>query len=153
MLSHRSRCRHAFTTRSPLSQRHGYILLISILAIGVISSAVVSSLMFLGTSAGQISLAIQQSTQAMGLAQACSEYALTQLRNNPQYAGNDVVQIGNGTCDIYLIGGIGNNNRLLCIEGVLGDTYRRLEIVVKEVLPKTTITSWQEVTQFSLCST
>ena len=64
--------------------RSGYILLISILVIGVIATAVVSSLLFLGTSSSIVSLAIQQSSQAIGLAQACSEYALNQLRINPQ---------------------------------------------------------------------
>lgn len=134
------------------SVRSGYLLLITILVIGVIATAVVSSLLFLGTSSSAVSLAIQQSSQAIGLAQACSEYALQQLRINPQYAGDQILTLESGTCDIHPIGGIGNNNRLVCIEGIVGDIYRRLEIVVQQVLPKTTITSWQEVTQFSLCS-
>ena len=87
----------------------------------------------------------------MAFAQGCSEYALWQLRENPAYAGDQIVTIDTGTCEILPIGGIGNNNRLLCIEGRMGDTYRRIEIVVQEILPKTKIASWQEVSIFTLC--
>ncbi len=140
---------HLFHPRT--GPRHGFILLISILAIGVISSVIVSTLLLLGASAGAFSLSIQQSSQAMAFAQGCGEWALQQLRNNPEYGGDQFLPMDAGTCEVLPVGGIGNNNRQLCIEGRMGDTYRRMEIVIQEILPKTKISSWQEVSIFTLC--
>lgn len=131
--------------------RGGYVLLISVLIIGSIVSVILTSLLMLSTSASQVGLAIQQSSQSLALTQACAEYALQQLRTSLSYAGNAVQTLSTGTCEILHVGGTGNNSRLVCIEGRVGDVVHRFEIVVSQVLPKTTIDSWQEVTTFSLC--
>ena len=134
------------------SKKHGgYILLISILVIGAICSAILSSLLMLGINAGQVSFTVTQSNQSLALAQGCAEYALQQLRTSPAYLGNELLTYPTGTCDILGVGGSGNNNRFICTEGQVGDVVRRLEIVVNQVLPQTAIYSWQEVAVFSLC--
>lgn len=129
----------------------GYILLITILVIGAIASAILSSLMILGISANQVSFAVLQANQSLANAQACAEYGLMQLRQSPSYAGNEFIAIGADQCEILSVGGIGNNNRVLCTEGKVGDSVRRLEIVINQILPETKIYSWQEVAVFSLC--
>jgi type II secretory pathway pseudopilin PulG len=133
------------------STKTGYILLITILIIGAMAAAILSSLLMLGISANQVSLAVSQANQALANAQGCAEYGLLKLRQSPSYAGSEFVTIGTNQCEILSIGGIGNNNRVLCTEGNVGDSVRRLEIVVKQVLPTTLIYSWQEVSVFSLC--
>lgn len=137
--------------RNPKHEAQGYVLLITILMIGAIASAILSSLLMLGTTANQVSFTVQQANQALAQAQGCAEYGLLKLRVNPLYAGNEVVTMGAGTCEVLPIGGIGNNNRLLCTEGQVGDVVRRLEVVVNQILPQTTVFSWQEVSVFSLC--
>ncbi len=132
-------------------RRSGYILLISILIIGAICSAILASLLMLGINAGQVSQSVQESNQALGLAAGCAEYALLQLRASPAYAGDEELTYSNGVCDVLAVGGVGNNNRLLCVEGDSGDAVRRIEIVVNQVLPQTKVYSWQEVPVFSLC--
>ncbi len=129
----------------------GYVLLITIVVIGAIASAILASILMLGISANHVSLSIQQSTQAFSAAQACAEYGLLKLRQSPSYAGGENITIGANACEILTIGGIGNNNRMLCVEGQVGDAIRRLEIVVNQILPQTKIYSWQEVAVFSLC--
>ena len=137
----------------PVSGRqHGYILLISVLAIGVIASATVSTLLLLGTSANRTAYSVDQSSQSMAIAQGCTEYALYQLRLSPSYAGNQQMNLGSGSCHILPLGGIGNNDRILCVEGNVDGVVRRLQIIVSQVLPETRINSWQEVAVFSLCS-
>lgn len=131
--------------------RDGYILLLTVLFIGGIATAVLGSLLMLGTSAGQVSLSVQQSNQAFGLSEACAEYALLQLKTLPSYAGTETLTLSTGTCEILSVGGIGNNNRTVCMEGQVGDIIRRIEIVVSQVLPQMKIDSWQEVASFSLC--
>jgi hypothetical protein len=127
--------------------------LISILAIGAIASAVVISMLLLGTAVGRTSLSMQQSESAAFLSEACAEYALRSLRANPSYNGNEVVGgfSVNGTCTILPIGGSGTSNRIICTEATVGNVVRRLEIVVQSLLPKTLIYSWQDVPSFSLC--
>lgn len=137
-----------FTVRS---SRQGYILLITILIIGAIASAILSSLLLLGISANHVSLSVLQANQSLSIAQGCAEYGLLKLRQSPAYAGNEFVTVGANACEILPIGGIGNNNRVLCVEGKVGDAVRRLEIAVSQVLPQTKIFSWQEVSVFSLC--
>ncbi len=131
--------------------RGGYILLITILLLGTIVSAILSSLLLLGISANQVSVTVLHANQSLGVAQGCAEYGLLKLRQSPSYAGNEFVTIGIDQCEILSIGGIGNNNRVLCVEGKVGDSVRRLEIVVNQILPATTIYSWQEVSVFSFC--
>ncbi len=132
-------------------ERHGFILLITILIIGAIASAILSSLLLLGISSTQVSFSVQQSGEALAAAQGCAEYALLQLRQSPSYAGNEFKVLGTTQCEILAIGGIGNNNRSVCVEGTAGDTIRRLEIAISQILPQTQVYSWQEVSVFSLC--
>lgn len=133
------------------STRSGYILLITILVIGAVASAILSSLMILGISANQVSFSVVQANQSLANAQACAEYGLMKLRQSPSYAGNEFITIGTDQCEILPVGGIGNNNRVVCAEGKVGDSVRRLEVVINQVLPQTKIYSWQEVAVFSLC--
>ena len=132
-------------------KRAGYILLITILIIGAIASAILSSLLLLGISSAQVSFSVQQSEEALAGAQACAEYALLKLRQSPSYAGNEHRTLGSYACEVLAVGGIGNNNRAVCTEGTSGDSIRRLEIAVSQILPQTKVYSWQEVSVFTLC--
>ncbi len=131
----------------------GYILLLSILVIGTIASAVVASMILLGTSSARSALSIQQSADAIALSQGCTEYALMKLRIDPTYGGSEVItqfQAG-GSCHVLSTGGAGNDNRIICTEAKVGVVTRRMEIIVQRLLPKTLIYSWQEVPFFTLC--
>lgn len=139
--------------------RSGYILLISILVTGVIASAVVSSLLLLGLSANQGSLSIQQSSQSMALAQACADYGLLQLFNNPGsstgggYTGNETLTFPEGTCKVLPVSGNASGYRFVCLESQVSNVTRRLELIVSQVRPTMKVYSWQEVLTFSLCPT
>ncbi len=133
------------------TSQKGYILLITILFVGAIASAILSSVLLLGTSSNQVSLSVLEANQALAQAQGCAEYALRALRDSPYYAGGEIVTLGAGTCEVLPVGGIGNSNRLICTEGKVQDTVRRLEVIVSQLLPATTIYSWQEVPVFTLC--
>ena len=78
--------------------------------------------------------------------------ALFELRSDSSYGGSETIAMGNGTCEILVVGGTGNENRTICVEGVRGDVARRMEILITRLLPSVTITSWQEVTAFTSCS-
>ncbi len=123
------------------------------LIIGVIASTVVSSLLLLGNESSIGSAAVEQSSSAFSIAQGCSEAALQKLRTIPNYTGSETIVFDtNAQCQILAIGGTGNENRFICAEGQVGDSIRRIEIIVSQVLPDTQIYSWKEVQIFTLCS-
>lgn len=133
-------------------KRDGYILLLSTLFVGAISSIILTSVLLLGTNSSQVNFAVEQSGKALAAAHACADSALLSIRENPSYDGNEFLTVdAYSTCEILPIGGTGNTNRLLCTEGQVGDTIRRFEIVISQIFPQVTIASWQEVSLFSLC--
>ncbi len=132
----------------PCRTRAGYILLISILVTGMIATAVVASLLMLGLSANNASLSVQQSSQSMALSQACADYALLKLFQNPTgYNGNEIVQFPQGSCTVLRLGGV-DPYRFVCVESAVGDVTRRLQIIVSKIVPQIKIYSWQEVITF-----
>lgn len=133
------------------TRQSGYILLLSILIIGVICSAILSSTLLIGANTAQVTLVVQHSSQALSLAQGCAEYAMHRLRTSLMYAGSEILTYPTGSCEVLTIGGVGNTNRFICTESDVNNVVRRMEIVVKQILPQTTIYSWQEVALFTLC--
>ena len=132
--------------------RNGYVFLLSVLMIGVIAMATMSSILLISIGIMRSGFAFQQSAQAVALAQTCAERALRALWEQSGYAGNELVVLPEGECDILRTGGAGNENRSVCVEGRTGDTVRRFEILLRRILPSIQVTAWTEVEYFTACS-
>lgn len=132
--------------------RRGYIFLLSVIMIGAIATATLSSLLMIGVGSMQIGFTVRQSEQARSLAQTCAERALRALWEDTSYAGIEALTFSEGQCDILRVGGSGNENRSVCAEGRVGSTVRRYEILLEQVLPSIQVSAWREVDQFSACS-
>ncbi len=132
--------------------RSGYIFLLSIIMVGAIAVATLSSLLMIGVGSMQIGLTVQQSEQARWLAQTCADRALRALWEDTAYAGSEELSFDEGSCDILRVGGSGNENRAVCAEGRVGSTVRRYEILLARVLPSIQVSAWREVDQFTVCS-
>lgn len=132
---------------------NGYLLLISILIIGAITSVITASLILLGNSSELTAYSVDESIRARNAAEACAEYALLALHHDPAYTGNETVNdvAPSVSCSIHPIGGSGNWNRTLCTEAQVGSNISRMEIIIDTVLPQTYVSSWQEVPSISLC--
>ncbi len=135
-----------------LRARPGYIFLLSIIMIGAIALATLSSLLLIGIGSLQIGFTVRQSEQARSLAQTCAERALRALWDDTGYVGVEALNFDEGECDILRMGGSGNENRSVCAEGRVGATVRRYEILLSRVLPSVEVSAWREVDQFSACS-
>lgn len=132
--------------------RPGYIFLVTVLMIGVIASTTLVSLLLLGWAAEQNGALVEHSQQGLEYMQTCAERALRSLRLDPTYEGETRINFGTSdSCYIRVIGGSGNQDRTLCIEGVSGNTTRRMELNIKRLFPLVRVSSWQEVGAFSLC--
>ena len=132
-------------------RRGGYIFLISVLVIGAIASATAVSLLLLGWAAEQNGQVVAESAQAYEYAHACTERALLSLRSDLGYAGSGTVTFASGQCAILPLGGSGNEQRTICSEGRAGGNVRRLQLRLTRVFPSVTVSSWQEVSSFTLC--
>lgn len=132
--------------------RSGYVFLLSVLFVGVIATAITATMLMLGWLAIANSQTMQQSSKAFTLAETCAEHALLQLYEDSAYAGLESVTNPDGTCAILRIGGAGNENRTICVEGTSGASTRRLEIVLQRLLPSIRVYSWQEIKLFSSCT-
>lgn len=130
----------------------GYVYLLTVLAVGVIASTVTFTFLLLSTSSTKTGITVMQSAAAMAVAQACAEYALQEIFENPSYVGNEVRTYGIDECEILTVVGSGNEDRAICVDATSGQSTRRLEILIKQILPKMQIFSWQEVAVISACS-
>lgn len=137
------------------TRRQGYVFLITVLFVGIIGLSIMSTYFILSTASLQNGWALEQSAQSLAYAETCAEQALHSLTVNTNYSGEEFLAFEEdlgGSCEILRVGGSGNTNRTLCVEGIAGDSTRRLEILIDRVLPSVQISSWQEVSFFTVCS-
>jgi hypothetical protein len=131
--------------------RPGYILLITVLMIGMIAVATTVALRFLGWMNEITSFTASESNQALANAQTCVERAILNLRTDMAYVGRETATLSSGTCSLKEIQGSGNENRIICAEGTAGSAVRRLEIVLQRAFPSARVESWREVSAFQRC--
>jgi len=138
--------------RCSLLARPAYIFLLSVLFIAAIAVSIVGSYLLLSIASLQNGLALENATESIELAQSCGERALHSLLTDNTYPGGETVMLLGGTCTISAVGGYGNQDRVLCVEGVSGSNTRRLEIFIIRLLPSIRISSWREVATITACS-
>ncbi len=126
----------------------GYIVLISVLIIGVVAIAITTSILFFGASSSRMLLSVEELYKTKALANACAEQALEELRQNNNLAnGEHIIYIDEGSCEYTLIVGTGDN-RTLQIVSEIRQTFRKTEIIVDQLKPTINVSSWKEVTDF-----
>ncbi|MBI4713619.1 hypothetical protein HY771_00305 [Candidatus Uhrbacteria bacterium] len=128
-------------------KRGGYITLLSVLVIGAVGLAITTSLLLLGLSSSRSSFAIEQSDQAKALANACVEEALQQIRDSTPFTGTGSLTLGQGTCG-YTVTSQGGQNRTVTATGTVGTIVRKVKVIITNINPTISISSWQEVADF-----
>jgi hypothetical protein len=126
------------------TSRDGFVALLSVLLLGAVGSSVVVSLLLLGLGSSRSSFAVEQSAQAKGLADACAEEGLRQLRENSSFTGTGNLTLGQGTCT-YTVTSQGGQNRTITASGTVGTVVRKVTIAIDQLTPRIHATSWQEV--------
>jgi hypothetical protein len=125
------------------THHQGFVTLISVLVLGAVGVAVVTSLLLLGVGSSRSSFAAEQSLQARGLADACAETALQQIRTNSAFTGTNTLTFGSNSCT-YTVTNSGGTTRAVVSSGTVGTVVRRVNVSVATVSP-VTILLWQEV--------
>ncbi|HUQ30264.1 MAG TPA: hypothetical protein VM103_01965 [Candidatus Paceibacterota bacterium] len=124
----------------------GYITLMSVLVLGAIGVAIATSLLLMGIDSSRASFIEVQSGQAKGLADACAEEGLEQVRLASGYTGTGGLTLGQGTC-VYTVTSQGGQNRIITASGTVGTIIRKVKIILTSITPLLTISSWQEVAE------
>ena len=128
-------------------QHKGFITLISVLVVGAVGVAITTSLILLGLGSSRTSFAVEQSNQAKGLANACAEEALQQIRDSTPFTGSGNLTLGQGTCS-YAVTSQGAQNRTITASGAVGAIIRKVKIIIDKINPTIQVVSWQEVSNF-----
>lgn len=128
--------------------KKAYIALISILIVGAVALNIAVSSAILSVGQGRNGLLAQNLTEAKGLANACAEKALMDLKDNVDYVGNETVSLGSGQCQIETIENLGGETRLVKVTGRANQITKKIKININQINPTVTITSWLEVDNF-----
>lgn len=134
------------TSRKKYNQ--GYIALLTVLIIGALALIVGigSSLRSLGGS--QVVSGEEFAHRALALANACAEDAIVKLKGNLSYAGGESVVVdGSDACDILNVEGTGSTDRVVNAEAFVSGYKKKVKVVISEVTPTLTISSWREVAE------
>lgn len=125
----------------------GYITLMSVIIVSAMATSIALSLIILGLDSSRSSFALIQSNQAKGLANACAEVALNQIRNSTPYTGGETINLTEGSCS-YLVTSLGGQGRNIRAESIVGEVVRRIEIEIDQINPEINILTWQELADF-----
>src|SRR3990167_10115613 len=124
--------------------QYGYITLISVLVVGAVGLSITVSLILLGLGSSRTSFSVEQSNQAKGLANACAEEAMQQIRNSTLFIGSGNLSLGQGVCGYTVTGGVGQS-RTIAASGTVGTVIRKVKIIINQINPTIQVVSWQEV--------
>jgi hypothetical protein len=127
--------------------RDGYVTLVSVLILSAVGLSLAVGLLMHGLGAARNALAIEHSTQARGLAQACAEAGLDAIKLTPNFTGTVNLVFSQGTCT-YTITSQAGQNRTVDAIGVVGDNTRRKKVLVTRTTPTIILSAWQEVADF-----
>lgn len=126
----------------------GYVALIAVLIIGAAVLNISLSSVIVSITNNMNGLSYQNLSQATALSHACGEKALMDLKENEAYAGNETVNLGNGTCEVLVVENLGDQSRVIKTIGRVNNTIRKTRIEISSINPDINIVSWQEVTDF-----
>ena len=122
-------------------RQEGFISLMIVLLILVITLTVGLTLSFLSISEARMSLQKNQSSHAYYLANLCAEEALMTLKEGDTYAEEAFMPMENGSCTIFPIEG----NWTIKVSASFFNQVKKMKINVSQIDPEMVIDSWEEV--------
>lgn len=111
---------------------------------GAVGVMAVGGVLLLGLAWSRTSLALIQSFQAAGIADACVEEALGQVRKSLYFSGNGTATLAGGSCAYTVTKGVGQA-RTIVAAATVGTVVRKVNVSLSSLVPAIIVTSWQEV--------
>ncbi len=126
---------------------NGYSTIFAVVVLGAIGLSIVLSVLATSGLALRGASVLEHSYQSKALADACAEVVLSGLRLDENFTWPGEMTLGEGACDIVVLGE-GDSNRIIQSTGVVREVTRRAEVQVSSLLPQISLTSWREVAGF-----
>lgn len=127
----------------------GFIALISVLVISAVALLVGTGIAIRGFDELRSGIDTEQAARAHAGIMYCAEQALESLKTSFHYSGNQSFTLPDGgTCHILPVGGTGNLDRLIQVTSTFDGAIRKASITVQQLYPTTTVSAWQEVSDF-----
>ncbi len=120
------------------------IALVSVLVAGAIGLAVATSLLLLGIDASRSADTLVDSLQAKVLVNSCIEEGLYQIKISTASAATGTLAFQNGSCQ-YAVINSGGSTRTVYATGTVLSVIRKARAAVNQVVPRVTLSSWQEI--------
>lgn len=128
-----------------LNKKKGFSTTTIVIILSFVSVLIVSSSLLASTDTFLSSNQILSGVESKALANSCAEVALNALKLDNTYAGNQNINLGNGTCNILSISGSGNTNRIFGVRATVRNVTRELEVSVQTINPTTILNYWREL--------
>jgi hypothetical protein len=125
-------------------RQNGFILLITVIVLGVVGIAVTVSLLLLGIGMTKSNFSWESAQIAKGMANTCAEEGLNNLQANVNYTGTGSVTIGSNSCS-FTVTNTGGTTRSVSASATVRGSTRRVNVTVSAVTPKITVSQWAEV--------
>ena len=125
------------------NNKDGFITFTMVIIISAIALVTASAIILTATDSVSNATQLEQSKQAKALSDTCTENAINKLKQNNAYAGNETINLANGSCQILSISGSGNSNRNISTIGTMGVTIKKVNVIITTLNPFV-LQSWQE---------
>jgi hypothetical protein len=135
------------TTNYLLPKNRGFGLLLIVIVVGAMGTVLAFSLGATGSMALKTSKVFEKGVEARGLAQACAEIALQEIRDSDSFSGSGNLTIGSGTCT-YAVTDTGGNSREITSSGIIDDVTRKTRVLIDGINPHINVLSWKEVADY-----
>lgn len=129
------------------SRTRGYVALLSVIAIGVIGTAIMLSVMLQGINITKTNIAVEKAGQARVLASSCGEEALQKILETGTTSSSGNLTVASGTCS-YTISATTSQMLIVLSTGLVDTIVSKIKIIVSTTTPSIVLSSWQEVGDF-----
>lgn len=131
-----------------MKKNKGFIAITSIIIISAILLSVSIGISYRSMARAQSNFSSSSYHEANYLSERCAEYALLELERTLGYSGEEEISTVEGSCNILEVLGNGNTNRIIMTTGTVLEHMAKTRIVISEIYPIMTISSWDTVADF-----
>jgi len=133
-------------------KQQGYIVLITVLILGIAAATISLFLLITGTDASLASSGVEAGVEARAGASACAELALDTIQANPSLvtpaSDSSILDSSTGQQCNYQISGSSPNYTIDSTGTVQSSTesyVHHMSLTIDQVAPKLNVSSWQDV--------
>ncbi len=131
-----------------MTHEPGFIALITVVIFAAVALMVSVSTVAFSIDQVQATVADELAARAHAAATFCAEEALMKLKASLSYGGNETFSVGQDTCRVLAVGGVGNTNRTVQVTSTVMEIHRKIDIFVPKVRRTLEVSRWRDVQNF-----